>query len=128
MEDGFWVRDDQEKAEALNGFFGSIFTKENLTNIPAIDSLQVDATLDDVLFTVEDIESILSKLDIFKSPDPDGFHSRVLKETCQQISKPLQIIFTRLFEDGDVPASWKEATVVPIFKKGKNVNQKTIGQ
>ena len=25
MEDGSWVRDDQEKAEALNGFFGSIF-------------------------------------------------------------------------------------------------------
>ena len=39
-------------------FLGVFFTEENLTNIPAIDSSQVDATLDDVQFTVEDIESI----------------------------------------------------------------------
>ena len=75
-----------------------------MTNIPAINSFQLDATLDDVQFTVKDIESILSKLDISKCPGTDGFHSRVLKETCQQISKPLQIIFNRLFEGGDVPA------------------------
>ena len=32
--DGFWVKSSLKKAETLNNFFDSIFTREDLTNIP----------------------------------------------------------------------------------------------
>ena len=33
--------------------------------------------------------------------------------------RPLTIIFNKSLSEGVVPDSWKEAEVVPIFKKGK---------
>ena len=52
-----------------------------------------------------------------KSAGPDGIHSRVVVETQEQLVRPLTIIFNKSLSEGVVP--WKEAEVVPIFKKGK---------
>ena len=54
-----------------------------------------------------------------KSAGPDGIHSRVVVETQEQLVRPLTIIFNKSLIEGVVPDSWKEAEVVPIFKKGK---------
>ena len=54
-----------------------------------------------------------------KSAGPDGIHSRVVVETQEQLVRPLTMIFNKSLKEGVVPNSWKEAEVVPIFKKGK---------
>ena len=54
-----------------------------------------------------------------QKPGPDGIHSRVVVETHEQLVRPLTIIFNKSLSEGVVPDSWKEAEVVPIFKKGK---------
>jgi len=45
-----------------------------------------------------------------------------LKETAEVISIPLSIIFKKSFDSALVPANWKKANVVPIFKKGDRAN------
>ena len=53
-----------------------------------------------------------------KSAGPDGIHSRVVVETQEQLMRPLTMIFNTSLKEGVVPNSWKQAEVVPIFKKG----------
>lgn len=48
-----------------------------------------------------------------------GIHPRALGELAHVIAGPLSIIFQWFWESGEVPANWKLASVVPVFKKGK---------
>ncbi|KAJ7404352.1 hypothetical protein BTVI_72513 [Pitangus sulphuratus] len=50
---------------------------------------------------------------------PDGINPRILKELADVIAKPLSMIFEQCWEYRVVPADWKLANVVPVFKKGK---------
>ncbi|KAJ7407773.1 RNA-directed DNA polymerase from mobile element jockey-like protein [Pitangus sulphuratus] len=50
---------------------------------------------------------------------PDRIHPRILKEQADVITKPLWIIFEQPRESTEVPADWKLANVVQIFKKDK---------
>jgi len=60
----------------------------------------------------------LSKLDTHKSTDPNGMHSRVLRELSDVIAEPLSIIFERSWRI-EVPEDWRKASVTAVFKKGK---------
>ena len=53
-----------------------------------------------------------------KSPGPEGWPLLALKETAEQICKPLSILFKKSLESGILPQDWKCAQVTPIFKKG----------
>ena len=119
---------DGEKAETLNAyfgsvdclFFGSVYSQEDVSIMPS-QELRSEATISDVAFTSQDKDCPLAHMDINKSPGPDGIHSRVLRETHEEICEPLRMIF-KLLREGSVPKSWKQATAVPIFKKGKKSN------
>ena len=88
---------------------------ESIPNAPS----RTHESLEDVEFRTEDITVLLSKLDIDESAGPDGIHFRVLKELRNELAEPLQIIFTKLMKKGNIPDVWKEAIVVPLFKKGR---------
>ncbi|KFO07782.1 hypothetical protein N312_12828, partial [Balearica regulorum gibbericeps] len=53
-----------------------------------------------------------------KSMMPDGIHPRVLKELADVPAGPLSIICQKSWESGEIPADWKLASVIPIYKKG----------
>ena len=60
-----------------------------------------------------------------KSPGVDGISPKILKETVEQISTPLAHAFNMSLQEGIVSLEWKEATIIPLFKKGsrnKSVN------
>lgn len=46
-------------------------------------------------------------------------HPMLLKECADVLAEPLSMIFQQSFASGHLPADWKSANVVPIFKKGK---------
>jgi len=50
---------------------------------------------------------------------PDGLHPRVLRELVNVVAKPLSIILRQSWLTRDVPADWRLANVMPIFKKGQ---------
>ena len=46
-------------------------------------------------------------------------------ETVEQISIPLARVFNLSFKEGVVPSEWKEANIIPLFKKGsRNKSEK----
>ena len=45
-----------------------------------------------------------------------------LKKTCNSIAKPLCIPFNKSLNESTYPAQWKEAIVMPLFKKGEPNN------
>ena len=98
----FYAHTDREKADVLNDFFSSVFTRENLTDIPEPNPKNNKDTLEDIQFTEEEIMKKLKKLNPTKSPGPDGLHPRVLKETADVISQPLATIFTKSIKEGRV--------------------------
>ncbi|KFP58021.1 hypothetical protein N323_02901, partial [Cathartes aura] len=58
------------------------------------------------------------QLNVHKSVGPDGIHPRLLKELADVTARSLSIIYQRSWESGEVPADWKLASVIPIYKKG----------
>lgn len=105
------------KAEALNNHFTSVFTKEPQGEVPELQRKST-SSINNVTFTREKITKKLAKLQINKSAGPDKIHPRVLKELSSFITKPLCIIFTNSFNQGKLPAAWKEAEVCALHKKG----------
>ena len=53
-----------------------------------------------------------------KSPGVDRIHPKLLLEIVEQTSIPLATVFNLSIEEGVVPLKWKEANIIPIFKKG----------
>lgn len=118
-EDGSIASSDEDKANELNKFFASVFTVEDMGNMPNVEAyFQGDTPLSEIIITASNVCKKLKNLKGDKSAGPDGLHPRVLKETAEEISIPLAIIFNKSMEIGKLPKQWKDGTVIPLFKKG----------
>ena len=102
---------EEEKANILNDFFSSVFTKEDLKNIPKLDpgSRSDGVSLTEILITPKAVQEKLAKLDPCKAFGPDGIPPRVLKEASEELSVPLCLFFNKSLDDGTVPADWKKS-------------------
>ncbi len=109
---------DSEKAQLLNAFFCSVFTREDISNIPDFEQRLSSVGLTSLHIEQDTVLKKLKALKTDKSPGPDGFHPRVLKEAAENLAEPLTIIFRKSVEEGKLPQIWKDANVTPIFKKG----------
>jgi hypothetical protein len=116
-QDGTTTDNSSEMANILNSFFTSVFTRENLTNIPTKDC-EANTILTDIVITQQKVEASIDRLKKDSAPGPDQIRPRLLKELKKQVSKPLSIIFRKSLDRGEVPKEWKKAKVVPIYKKG----------
>ena len=93
-------------AEDLNGYFSAVFTKEDISSLPVADAKFQGAKsgyLVPLVVTPELVAKIPPKL---------------LMETVEQISIPLARVFNLSLKEGVVPFEWKEANIIPLFKKG----------
>lgn len=111
---------DAEKANILNDYFSSVFTRENVTNLPYVSEGENSggATLKEVIVTPDAVKEKLQKLDVNKACGPDGIPPRVLRELAEEIATPLCALFNKSLQTGEIPEQWKTATVTAIFKKG----------
>ena len=111
------VSENAQKAEALNQQFKSVFTQENLNNIPTMPHSDY-TPMPDIHITTTGIEKLLTDLDPNKASGPDGVSARILKMGAKEIAPALATIFRRSLETGILPEDWRCTNISPIFKKG----------
>ena len=118
---GQTTEDAEDMCRMFNEYFLSVFTEENLVEIPAVQSFfigSIDNALSRVIINKQEVEKEIDRLKPQKSPGPDEIYARVLKECKIEVSSKLSEIFNKSLESGEVPEAWKLANIIPIFKKG----------
>jgi len=120
-DNGSRTSSPEDMVGLFNNYFTSVFTAEDLTNIPPVsDGPNVQCC--DINFTVEDVSSGLSKLRPDKAAGPDDLLPRFLLQIADCISYPLYLLFRKSLDENSVPDDWKNANICPIFKKGSRNN------
>ena len=84
---GQMVTTDNDMANTLNTYFSSVFTYEQLSNIPQLPRY-VGNTLDTFIFRQEDVQEKLNHLNVYKSTGPDLLHLRVLRTLEDMLCGP----------------------------------------
>ena len=110
--------DDERKANILANYFSSVLTEEDLTNMPILCGKEINEQMPDCKITKSMVLATLQKLKANKSPGPDEIHPKLLIETAEQISYPLQTIFATSLRTHTVPTDWKNGRISAIHKKG----------
>ena len=54
-----------------------------------------------------------------KSPGPDAITNEMIVNLGQPALHKLLDIFNKTWQEGTLPQIWREATMIPIHKKGK---------
>jgi len=118
---GTTLGEDSEMVEELSKQFKSVFTLEDMTNLPTIhhSSVTWDLTNDVDFIDSDVVYNHIRKIKPNKPAGPDEIYARVLRETEKELAFPLSIIFCRSVSQNEIPTDWKRANVVPIFKKGE---------
>ncbi len=73
--------------------------------------------------TVTEVLRAISSLRNTPALGEDGIPTSVVKNLAQVLAAPLQHLASRSFASGRVPALYKHANVVPVFKRGKDPTQ-----
>ena len=106
-----------DKANILNEQFCSVFTHEDLDNLPDLpDSPYPD--MPDIEISTLGIQKLLKNLNGKKAAGPDGIPCRLLQAVSQELAPALTTLFRTSLDKGETPMAWKHATVQPIYKKG----------
>ena len=115
-KDGTKAISAKDKAKTLNDFFTSVFTTENLGNIPAVKNAPAYEVLSNIEITPYLVRTKLNALNLNKSPGKDKWHPYFRKELSETMCTPLSILFTKSLKEG-AHESWRKAVIMAIYKK-----------
>ena len=109
LGNGNTAETDEQKSQALNLFFYSVFQNETLDNIPALNcaSNSDGVCLPEVVITPVAVFDKLKTLNPTKSEGPDRIPQRVLLELHKFLYIPLTILFNNSIEKGSIPCDGK---------------------
>ncbi len=110
--------DIMEKAEEFNQSFLKFATVDTSNaRLPEVE-FKTNSRLNFIEVSVNDTLEILKSLDTSKATGPDGISCKMLKETAASIAPSLTRLLQLSLSTYKVPDCWKQANVLPIFKKG----------
>ena len=109
---------EEEKATCLNNYFVSISTLDSSSGVLPVPTQFPFACLQNVSITEIEIIDLIKILITNKAVGEDLISHLVLKRTSESISKPLCLLFNKSLQECTFPSLWKNAIVMPLFKKG----------
>ncbi|PNF19791.1 hypothetical protein B7P43_G14658 [Cryptotermes secundus] len=118
-DDGVLLNEPHDIVESFSKHFQSVFNRSTL----GIDTLSLDKLCTDNLplayISNRDVQNAIKRLRPTKSVGTDGIPNFVIKG-CSEILVPvLRYIFNLSLSQNSFPKLWKQAIIVPVFKKGK---------
>ena len=118
---GTLTADDAEKAKLLNNAFATKFADPTVNALPAAPAHPLD-TLPRFIVTESAVRAALLELSPNKACGPDNFSAKIILECIDELVSPLTKICTKSVNSGEFPNAWKEANIIPLFKKGDRKN------
>ena len=79
-------------ANTMNKYYISVFTIEQLNNIPQLGQYKSNI-LDTFNFSTGEVQEMLQHLKIYKSTGPDMFHPRIILALEDKLARPPKHIF-----------------------------------
>jgi len=67
-----------------------------------------------------EVRAAIWRANMDKAPGPDGFSMRVWREVWPSLSDAIITLMQRSLDKAELPSSWKEATIIPLRKAGKD--------
>ena len=107
--------------ELFNEFFGSVFTKERLDDIPEAKWEYKDPQrlgIGDIEISEEIVMDNLQKLRDDKASGVDELVPRFLNKIGNELVKPFTRLYQKIMVNEMVPSDWKDAYVIPVHKSG----------
>ena len=112
------------KVETLNQQFFSVFTQEDVTNIPTLGPNSGIPSIASLVINLKGVEQHLHSLIEDKAPGPDQHYPWLLKMAAAEIAPILTDIFQTSIREEKSPKRWREANIWCIFKKRDRSNPK----
>ena len=78
-------------ANTMNNYFSSVFTIDQLNNVPQLGQYEGNI-LDTFNFSTEKVQEKLQHLNIYKYTGPDMLHPRILRALEDKLARPLSDI------------------------------------
>lgn len=110
----------QDKANLLNDTFKEAF--QNIEKNWNYKQENTENTLPPFTVTNIGVENLIKELHADKSAGPDKITAKMLQATLPISANCLTVIFNKSITQGKIPQDWREAAVVPIYKKGNKAN------
>jgi hypothetical protein len=108
---------DIDKAEILNNFFTSVFTKDDNVN-PPFPNRTLNASINTINISPALVLAAIHTLRPSDSLDPTGLSSKLYHQLAPMLCTPLSLIMQTSLDMNELPNAWKVANVCAIHKKG----------
>jgi hypothetical protein len=118
MKDGKIISDTEGMSKVLNEYFGTVFTKEDMRNMPKRCDTGNRVQLEQIVVTEEQVTQAIKVLQENKAPGVDGLNSTFIKGCKDGLIRPLVLLFNKSLATGKIPQDWRRANVSALFKKG----------
>ena len=109
-------------ADGFNNYFASIGKEmaDKLPNVPGYEDYLSQSNMEFELEEVEvsDIEEIMKKQQPKMSCGIDSINNKIVKVASKELAYPMTLIVNKSIREGCVPAIYKLARIVPLYKKG----------
>ena len=93
-------------------------------NLPRLNQDEIEKM--NRLITSTEIETVIKTLAPSKSPGPDGFTGEFYQTFREELSPILLKLFQKIAEEGTLPNTFYEATIILIPKPDKDTTKKKI--
>ena len=118
---GVEISSSKGKSEAVSNQYSSVFTTEDLSEIPTIEG-DPFPTIENLVIDTEGVRKLLQEVNPLKACGPDGVSSHILKEMSHELAPIIRYIFAQSLETGNVPGDWLTANITAVYKKGPKNN------
>lgn len=113
--------DSLEISNYFADFFSSNYSDPNLMIPPPVEDSTDFSQLNlcNVTLTLSEVFEALEKIDLKKSPGPDGIPPILINSCRFALAAPLTLLYNMSLTTGCFPQAWKIGQIVPIHKSGK---------